>query len=141
MTDQNKIIELTKLAENGDTDKLTQAFAQIPKEDHLTVGRAIQDQSKLDHAANASLPVVELTEGNDPKVGQFVQKIESVGSRSLFHPTSWISGETRTVVFTEPQPSALDTAMAGIHETIDKLNVFKQISDALDKATHGGDQK
>ena len=141
MTDQNKIIELTKLAENGDSDKLTQAFAQIPVEDHLTVGRAIQDQSKLDHAANANLPLVALTEGNDPKVGQFVEKIEAVGSRSFSHPTSWLSGEWRNVVYTEPQPGTIAKALTEVHDAVDSVNPFKKISDALDKAIHGGDQK
>jgi hypothetical protein len=137
MIDQNKIVELTKLAENGDSDKLTNAFAQIPLEDHLSAARAIADQSKIDHKGNPNLPVVELTEVTDPKAGQVVQKIEAVGSRSLFHPSSWISGESRTLVYTEPQPSAI----AGAIETIENLNPFKKISDALEKATHGGDQK
>ncbi len=141
MVDQNKIIELTKLAENGDSDKLAQGFAQIPGEEHLTVGRSIAEQSQKDHAANASLPVVELSEKTDPKAGQVVEKLESVGPRSLFHPTSWISGESRSVVYTEPKPSAVSEALNNAEQTLEKLNVFKRIADALAKATHGGDQQ
>ena len=61
---------------------------------------------------------------------------ESVGARSLIHPFSWWSGETRNVVYTEPKPET-----PGLWSQLEKLKVKAWLMDALGKASKTGDSR
>jgi len=75
-------------------------------------------------------------EVTDPKAAQVVEKLESVGARSLIHPFSWWSGETRNVVYTEPKPET-----PGLWSQLEKLKVKAWLMDALGKASKTGDSR